>query len=151
VPRKIGRTLRLFDCLTCDKCIPVCPNDANFAFPMSSTPEVPLAEARQIANFADFCNDCGNCDTFCPEDGGPFRLKPRLFVSRERWLRDAPRDAILVEADAITGRFGGAVIRVGVGDTAPSDDPNVHALRRLREALLAPSQVNYVNQYLAER
>ena len=31
-PRKIGRHLQLFDCITCDKCVPVCPNDANFTF-----------------------------------------------------------------------------------------------------------------------
>jgi len=147
VPRKIGRQLKLFDCLTCDKCIPVCPNDANFTFRMASTPEVPVSEERQIGNFADFCNDCGNCDTFCPEDGGPFRLKPRFFVSRERWLADAPRDAILVEQDAITGRFDGVEVRV-TDDAPATDDPNVHILRRLRDALLAPSEVNYVNQSL---
>ncbi len=148
VPRKIGRTLKLFDCLTCDKCIPVCPNDANFTFRMASTAEVTVTEERQIGNFADFCNDCGNCDTFCPEDGGPFRLKPRFFTSRARWLADAPRDAILVERDAVTGRFGGEVVRVGAGDAAPSDDPNVHILRRLRDAVLAQGEVNYVNQSL---
>lgn len=147
VPRKIGRQLKLFDCLTCDKCIPVCPNDANFTFHMASTPEVPVTEERQIGNFADFCNDCGNCDTFCPEDGGPFVLKPRFFVSRERWLADAPRDAILVEHDAITGRFHGVEVRV-TDDAAPTDDSNVLVLRRLREALLSPTEVNYVNQSL---
>lgn len=147
VPRKIGRQLKLFDCLTCDKCIPVCPNDANFSFSMPSTPEVPVSEARQIGNFADFCNDCGNCDTFCPEDGGPFKLKPRFFVSRERWSADAPRDAILVERDAITGRFGGVEVRVTDG-TASTDDANVLILRRLRDTLLAPTEVNYVNQSL---
>ena len=30
-PRKVGSTLVLLDCLSCDKCVPVCPNDANFA------------------------------------------------------------------------------------------------------------------------
>ena len=55
VPKKIGRRLQLFDCLTCDKCIPVCPNHANFSFRMPSTPEVPLGEARQIANIAAIC------------------------------------------------------------------------------------------------
>jgi putative selenate reductase len=144
VPRKIGRQLKLFDCLTCDKCIPVCPNDANFTFRMASTPEVPVTEERQIGNFADFCNDCGNCDTFCPEDGGPFKLKPRFFISRERWLADAPRDAILVERDAITGRFDGVEVRV-TKSAAPTDDANVRILRRLRDALLAPTEVNYVN------
>ena len=33
-PNKIGSTLVLFDCLTCDKCIPLCPNDANFILPI---------------------------------------------------------------------------------------------------------------------
>ncbi len=39
-PKKIGSSLVLFDCLTCDKCIPVCPNDANFSFsiPVGETP-----------------------------------------------------------------------------------------------------------------
>jgi len=149
VPRKIGRQLKLFDCLTCDKCIAVCPNDANFTFAMASTPEVPVSEARQIGNFVDFCNECGNCDTFCPEDGGPFLLKPRFFLSRERWVADAPRDAILVERDAITGRFNGVEVRV-TDDAAPTDDANVHVLRRLREALLSPTEVNYVNQSLVQ-
>ena len=146
-PRKIGRTLRLFDCLTCDKCIPVCPNDANFTFVLPPSASLPVTEPRQIANFADFCNDCGNCDTFCPEHGGPYRLKPRIFVSRERWLRDAPRDAILVEWDAITGRFAGAVVRVADGDAPAADDATSNLLRRVRAALLAPGEVNYVNSY----
>ncbi|MBM3907018.1 MAG: glutamate synthase [Gemmatimonadetes bacterium] len=149
VPRKIGRQLKLFDCLTCDKCIPVCPNDANFTFAMPSTPEVPLSEARQIGNFADLCNDCGNCDTFCPEDGGPYRLKPRFFVSSERWLADAPRDAILVERDAITGRFDGVEVRV-TDETDAADGPYVPILRQLRDALLAPTEINYVNQSLVQ-
>ncbi|RMH14464.1 MAG: glutamate synthase, partial [Planctomycetota bacterium] len=91
-PKKIGRRLQLFDCLTCDKCIPVCPNDANFALAVSpaTIPVVTLekdhqggwhareegvlelTQRHQIANFADFCNECGNCDVFCPEDGGPY-------------------------------------------------------------------------------
>jgi len=149
VPRKINRQLRLFDCLTCDKCIAVCPNDANFAFAMASTAEVPVTEERQIGNFVDFCNECGNCDTFCPEDGGPFLRKPRFFVSRERWVADAPRDAILVERDAITGRFDGVEVCATVGG-APSDDASVRILRRLHESLLAPTEVNYVNQSLVQ-
>jgi putative selenate reductase len=103
-PRKIGRHLQLFDCITCDKCIPVCPNDANFALaiPPGRRPVRPLHreangwrgedrgtlsldEAHQIGTFADFCNDCGNCDVFCPEDGGPYVVKPRFFGSEGAW------------------------------------------------------------------
>ena len=32
VPKKIDSHLVTFDCITCDKCIPVCPNDANFSY-----------------------------------------------------------------------------------------------------------------------
>ncbi len=69
-PRKIGSHLFFWDCLDCDKCLPVCPND-NFT----------IEKAEQIANFADACNDCGNCDVFCPEAGGPYVEKPRFFGS----------------------------------------------------------------------
>jgi putative selenate reductase len=134
-PRKIGRRLWLFDCLTCDKCVPVCPNDANFTFVVPPL-EVPLVklwreggawrrrqegtltlkERHQIGNFVDFCNDCGNCDVFCPEDGGPYVLKPRFFGSEEAWRRDTLGDGFFVEADGqrarVLGRFSGAEFRV---------------------------------------
>jgi putative selenate reductase len=139
--------LKFFDCLACNKCIPVCPNDANFDVRMPSTPQVPVTMARQLVNFADFCNDCGNCDIFCLEDGGPYLLKPRLFVDRERWLRDAPRDAVLIEPDATTGRFDGEEVRVVAGEAA-RDDPRAKALQSLRDALLDPAEVNHVSEYL---
>jgi hypothetical protein len=68
-------------------------------------------------------------------------------VNRERWLKDAPRDAILVERDAITGRFDGVVVRLGQGEVA-GDDPRAQVLRSLREALLDPGDANYVSEFL---
>ena len=108
-PRKIGSKLWLFDCISCDKCVPVCPNDANFTLEIApidqDTEEVVLGEggalevraamrytterSHQLANFADWCNECGNCDVFCPEDGGPYVIKPRFF-SGEASYREAP-------------------------------------------------------------
>jgi ferredoxin len=149
LPRKIGRQLWFFDCLACNKCIPVCPNNANFSVRMPATPQVPVKVARQIVNFADFCNDCGNCDVFCLEDGGPYLLKPRLFVSRERWLADAPRDAVLIEPDAISGRFDGTLVRVEAGSQpAAGGDPRAHALHGLRAALLEGGEPNWVSELL---
>jgi putative selenate reductase len=139
VPRKIGRALALFDCLTCDKCIAVCPNDALFSVALEPPEGLALRERRQIAVFVDFCNECGNCDVFCPEDGGPHLRKPRVFVSRERWLADAPRDAMLVERDGITARIAGVVYR---GDDGSSWAP---ILTRLRDAVVAPDEVNHVS------
>ena len=118
-PTKVGSMLELFDCLTCDKCIPVCPNDANFM--LSIPPEqihvktlrlqdgnwtveesgkLNLEKKHQIANFADFCNECGNCDIFCPEDGGPYVLKPRFFGSRQSFLQFSGHEGFYIERDA---------------------------------------------------
>ena len=133
-PKKLGTKLHLFDCITCDKCIPVCPNDANFALAVGHT-EVPIVKARregsswafcragflridekhQIANFADHCNDCGNCDVFCPEDGGPYRVKPRFYGSIASFSASTG-DGVYVERsgdhDLVLGRFGEAAFRL---------------------------------------
>ncbi len=123
-PRRINSHLVLFDCITCDKCVPVCPNDANFLY---ETPPVDLlyhdvevapdgtigecGEQRQfviermeqIANFADFCNYCGNCDTFCPEWDGPYLKKPNFFGSRESFEAATAYDGFVLEGES--GRF----------------------------------------------
>jgi putative selenate reductase len=119
VPRKIGSKLWLYDCINCDKCVPVCPNDANFVYETAAgamaydnfelLPEgvrrVPggvleLAKGRQFANYADACNDCGNCDVFCPEDGGPYVEKPRFFGSLETYRKYAGRNGFYIDYTA---------------------------------------------------
>jgi putative selenate reductase len=118
VPRRIGSHLALFDCINCDKCVQVCPNDANFPVDVAPgafdapelvvrggqvtvSPTVPyvVKKERQFANYADFCNDCGNCDVFCPEEGGPYKIKPRFFSGRATFEQD-PHDGFYVERTA---------------------------------------------------
>ncbi|MEK6675517.1 MAG: hypothetical protein AABZ47_07675, partial [Planctomycetota bacterium] len=138
VPKRIESNLQTFDCITCDKCIPVCPNAANFTYPtpkvdfefhdivVSTSSQWRFDEARrfaieqsiQIACFADFCNECGNCDTFCPEYGGPYIKKPSFFGSLESWFRASPRDGFVVgqEEDRrwIRGRIRGREFELSV-------------------------------------
>ena len=77
-----------------------------------------MRERHQIATFQDFCNDCGNCDTFCPEDGGPYLEKPRFFGSLAAWQRQEDRDGFCVLAedgcDVMWGRIGGVEYRLEV-------------------------------------
>jgi putative selenate reductase len=128
LPRKIGSKLYLWDCVNCDKCIPVCPNDSNFYFEIEPVEIVykniditgdswreieggtfKIEEKHQIANFADACNDCGNCDVFCPEDGGPYIEKPRFFGSLESYNRQRPSSGFFLTIENTTptlyGRF----------------------------------------------
>ncbi len=131
-PNKIGSSLDLLDCITCDKCVPVCPNAANFTIPL------PLGEhdggrlrwtdgswdiqpgrrlivekKHQIGNTGDLCNLCGECDTWCPEDGGPYIVKPTVFLSLDSFNDHPKRDGFLVSPDrnSICWRRDGLVLR----------------------------------------
>ena len=91
--------MNVFDCINCDICIPVCPNAANFSFTVNTETEFysdyqfkngsfsPITDKtclieknQQIGNIAEFCNDCGNCETFCPEIGAPYKIKPKFYI-----------------------------------------------------------------------
>lgn len=137
VPKRIGSHLVTFDCITCDKCIPVCPNDANFVYhtgqlelpyhdvevqsdgtvqPVGEEQVFRLQQNQQIANFADYCNHCGNCDTFCPEYDGPYLMKPSFFGSRRAFDEGAPHDGFLLEGEpgelALTARIDDSPFRL---------------------------------------
>ena len=66
-------------------------------------------KAHQLANYADACNECGNCDIFCPEDGGPQVEKPRFFGSRETYEADGGANKFYIDWAArarFTARWG---------------------------------------------
>jgi len=105
IPPDIARVeaLRCLQCSTiCDKCVEVCPNRANLAYTVEPVSwEVPVVairdgelevvrrepfqvnQGRQIIHIDDFCNECGNCATFCVHRGNPAKAKPRLFLRLE--------------------------------------------------------------------
>ncbi len=93
-------------CLHCDKfcniCVTVCPNMANFGYETElkkyeiqtigiedqdlevwATDIVKIKQKHQIINIADWCNECGNCNTFCPTDSAPYIVKPKLHLTKE--------------------------------------------------------------------
>ncbi|MBL4632417.1 MAG: glutamate synthase, partial [Kofleriaceae bacterium] len=128
-PKKVGTALALFDCVSCNKCIPVCPNDANFSYAIpeqeTAIVKMTLSDGKwqsreegtlrvekkvQYGNFADFCNECGNCDIFCPEDGGPYAVKGRFFGNLDDWRTMKSSDGFFFErgdSTRIYGRFEG--------------------------------------------
>lgn len=138
-PNKVGSTLGPFDCLTCDKCIPLCPNDANFSFVIPpgevaveqlvpdgdgwvvrTSGALHFAKPRQIGTFADACNECGHCDVQCPEDGGPYLVKPLFFGSVAAWMAAPHRDGLVLQKGerglTMRGRFGGQTVMMALGE-----------------------------------
>ena len=92
-------------CLACDhiceNCCDVCPNRANFAI------KVPGVEMHQIIHVDYMCNECGNCETFCPYDSAPYKEKFTLFHRAEE-MEDSTTDGF-----AFVDNDGNAIVRVG--------------------------------------
>ncbi len=76
--RHVDRVLARWDCVACNECVTVCPNDAFFR--VEAGPDVALSSAHQYVYLAELCNRCGNCAVFCPEEGDPAAVKPALFL-----------------------------------------------------------------------
>ena len=72
-------------CLLCDQlcriCTEVCPNRANVAVLVDG-----FDIAEQIIHVDGMCNECGNCATFCPHAGRPYKDKLTLFWSEEDFV-----------------------------------------------------------------
>ena len=97
-------------CLSCDSicnvCVDVCPNLANYSYQVMKQHfdlqkiKIKNGEAKifddksliikqefQILNIGDFCNECGNCTTFCPTSGKPFADKPKFWLTIESFKK----------------------------------------------------------------
>ena len=45
-----------------------------------------VTQEPQVLNIGDFCNECGNCTTFCPTAGDPYKDKPRIHLSDQGFV-----------------------------------------------------------------
>ena len=99
-------------CLACDElcniCTSVCPNLAfhsyqivpvrynlqkiiieNNNYKIAEDRIFEISQKYQILHIADWCNECGNCTTFCPSSGSPYKDKPHLYLNKESFNKDS--------------------------------------------------------------
>ncbi len=93
-------------CLYCDEicniCTTVCPNFANYSYDIEPIKYnlkkvifnknggyalladgiFEVNQKYQILNIANFCNECGNCNTFCPTNSAPYKEKPKAHLTK---------------------------------------------------------------------
>ncbi len=109
-------------CLLCDEvcniCTTVCPNLAfhsyetvprqwrlqkitggNGTYELTDEQPFRLEQSHQILHIADWCNECGNCYTFCPSAGKPYQDKPHLYLKRESFA--ANRDGYFFDKEKL--------------------------------------------------
>ena len=135
----LGEAARCMQCSSvCDKCVEVCPNRANYTYIVSpvnlTLPTIScqqgklvvsgeeilgIEQARQIIHVDDFCNECGNCATFCVHDGKPYLDKPRLFLQESDFRRESDNAFHVGKSDqgwVIRRREGGEESRLTLSD-----------------------------------
>ncbi len=109
-------------CLLCDEvcniCTTVCPNlafhsfdtfprqwspqkisAANGTYELADEQPFRLEQSHQILHIADWCNECGNCYTFCPSAGKPYQDKPHLYLKPESFV--ANRDGYFFDKEKL--------------------------------------------------
>ncbi len=132
-------------CLFCDEicnlCVTVCPNRANLFWESAprtfgvqratlaaggsvrivGEPEWSVRQRVQVINVADWCNECGNCASFCPTGGAPYRDKPRLCLSEASFADE--NDAVRLVLTA--GGEIGALMRTAGAEASLLPDGEV--------------------------
>ncbi|MEW6623500.1 MAG: putative selenate reductase subunit YgfK [Bacillota bacterium] len=79
----------------CNVCVEVCPNRANVAVDVEGAE---LKDRNQVIHIDGMCNECGNCATFCPHGGAPYKDKLTLFWSEEDF-KDSENNGFLLLED----------------------------------------------------
>lgn len=141
---------RCLDChLICSTCVSVCPNLAFMTYRMpafeTTLPEIRLLHGEvafgggrrfrveqqlQVAVQTDFCNECGNCATFCPTAGRPYKDKPRLYLNWNEFEAEKDNAFMLLRSEnawGIRGRFAGETHTLLLGGEAVYTSPRLKA------------------------
>ncbi len=125
-------------CLLCDDvcniCIGVCPNFANVSFE-STNEKIPIYKLEkrgediltivegyfsveqkpQIFNIGDFCNECGNCNTFCPTNDAPYLTKPKFYLTENSF--NTEDNCYLMENGSLHFKSNGSIETLSFKDS----------------------------------
>jgi len=94
---------RCLECnFICNICSEVCPNRANIPIKVKSEN---FKDIYQILHLDGMCNECGNCETFCPYNGAPYKDKFTLFWKNEDFLNSQNNGFVILNEQNIRLRF----------------------------------------------
>lgn len=107
-------TNRCLECnFLCNKCVEVCPNRANIAIQVDSPL---LDDQNQILHLDALCNECGNCATFCPYMGAPYKDKFTLFWDEKAFLDNENEGYLPLPEDKLRLRYQGEIHELSYAD-----------------------------------
>ncbi len=119
--------------LLCNKCVEVCPNRANIALD-SSLLGNGYKNAYQILHIDGLCNECGNCETFCPYSSAPYKTKPTLFWDKKNF-NESQNDGFIISTNNDNSTVLGITFRLKnkIGKFLCSSDGNVFSIDPVNE------------------
>ena len=105
---------RCLECPTvCNLCVDVCPNRANVCVCIDGRP--------QVVHMDFMCNECGNCEVFCPYSSAPYLDKFTYFIYEEDFISSKNAGFIALEDGRIKVRLNGEVSEHRDGTGLPED------------------------------
>ena len=110
----IHESQRCLECATiCENCVDVCPNRANISINLDGRP--------QIVHIDFMCNECGNCEAFCPYSSAPYLDKLTLFIYEEDFDNSENAGFLPLADGSIRVRIDGNVADHRDGSGLPGD------------------------------
>lgn len=109
----VHESTRCLECSTiCECCVDVCPNRANIVVDSGGRP--------QIIHVDYMCNECGNCETFCPYSSAPYKDKFTLFANAEDFAGSENEGFLPLSGGTFRLRLDGKVAEYKSGETLPA-------------------------------
>ncbi|HNX75565.1 MAG TPA: putative selenate reductase subunit YgfK [Candidatus Rifleibacterium sp.] len=129
----------------CNVCVSVCPNRANRSYQVrpgdylvqaavfkkgklkiETEKTMRIRQDSQVINIGDFCNECGNCTTFCPTAGDPYKNKPKFYLTDHSFKEEA--NAFRLTGKTLRARVEGSELMLEEKDDALHfHDGSLHA------------------------
>jgi len=112
--KEANESKRCLECATiCNLCVDVCPNRANVSVDIDGRP--------QVVHMDFMCNECGNCEVFCPYTSSPYLDKFTYFIYEDDFQNSKNAGFIALEDGRVKVRLNGEVSEHRDGTGLPGD------------------------------
>jgi hypothetical protein len=71
-----------------------------------------IRQSHQLGIVQSLCNECSNCDVYCPEHGAPYKVKERVFLGLESFHSRPSLDGFCRKDGTLFVRLGGKEFRM---------------------------------------
>lgn len=119
-------------CLSCDKiceiCTEVCPNRANVTIKVEG-----FKNKRQTIHLDELCNECGNCESFCPHRGAPYKDKFTVFKTLKDFEISKQSGVFKISDDKYKIRLTNKNVMEGSLDDSRIDETFVKIIKTLED------------------